>query len=192
MITQEKFEKAIAILQTYFSKKIEPEAALAIWQEYLGDNLNDAELGQAVKEAIIQCRPHPSFMPTPKELVAFVNGGKEVQAIREWQDVLSAASGRKDAIAYLSVRGKVALSAIGGLHAIGAAEERVREKMEKNFIVVYCQCSDKDSRSLPMASPSQEPTQQDFVPMPEEIKAQMKDLFSKKGRGQEAEGRRKF
>jgi hypothetical protein len=181
MITQEKFEKAIAVLQTYFSKQIQPESALAIWQEYLSDNLTDDELTQSVKQAIIQCRPHPSFMPTPKELVAFVNGGKEAQAIREWQDVLSAASGRKEAIAYLSARGKVALNAIGGLNAVSLAEERLREKMEKNFTTIYSQCSDKDSHFLPSASasPRKPERQEEFVPMPEETKAQIKDLARK-------------
>lgn len=176
MISAKTFESAIAILQEYFGKQIQPVAAILVWRDYLSENLDDEELKQAVKTAIIECK----FMPSPKELVEFVNGGKEAKAMQEWQAILRSAATNTQP-SYLSNRGVVALQAVGGLRAIAIAEDSRRNQLERSFVTVYCQCSDKDARSLPQAQPMppQAKEEVEASPVPEQLKRQMEELKAK-------------
>jgi hypothetical protein len=175
MIDQKVLTTKLLLIAKHFQKDLLPEV-MSVWAEYLNAELNTDEFEQAVKEVIL----HSRFFPTAGEFVEKIKGNKEAQAIREWQSVVTAAAGREEAIAYLSTRGKVALQAIGGLRAIALAEDRLREKLEKNFIAVHCQCSDKDARSLP-PSPSPMPTveREESAPIPDHVKAKMDDLMQK-------------
>jgi hypothetical protein len=182
MISKQKFKEAISTLEIYFDKKIQPQTAIIIWFNHLDQSLTDEELDDAVEQAVIKCRPHPSFMPTPEELVGFVKGGREIKALQEWQLVMCAAARQDESqLAYISQRGRVALHAIGGLRTVGLAEEYKRNQLEKSFITVYCQCADKDAKTLPPAM-SQPPTvrsDEEFTPVPEHLKQQMEQLKAK-------------
>jgi hypothetical protein len=179
MISDEKFQRGINILQQHFSRTLIPEA-IAIWKEYLNDQLDDSEFAQAIKECILGCE----FFPTAKKLAEFINGGKEVKALQEWQVVILASSrGDEGQLAYLSQRGRVALHAVGGLRVVGMAEEYQRQRIEKSFVTVYCQCADKDEKALPPFSMPQPTTvgsdDEEYVPIPEHVKQQIEQLKSK-------------
>ena len=180
MIDQKVLTSRLPLIAKHFQKDLLPEV-MAVWGEYLNQELTTEEFDQAAKEILL----HSRFFPTAGEFVEKVRGGKEAQAIKEWQNVLHASAGREEAIAYLSSRGKVALHAVGGLRTIGLAEERSRERLEKSFIAVYVQCADKDAKTLPPSvSQAQNTTTRDSeesVPIPDHIKAQMEDLIQKIG-----------
>lgn len=179
-IDLKSFDKGLSLLEQNYERKL-PDAIKAIWFEYLDKHLNNAEFAAAVKHVIL----HSRFMPTASELVEHVHGTKQAQAVKEWQFVLKAASGRNEVLTYLSNRARVALQAIGGIHAVAMADEYGRNRLEKSFSTVYCQCSDKDARMLSQHSCSApqdgaEDTN-DLSPMPEHIKAQMEALSRKMG-----------
>jgi hypothetical protein len=176
MIDQKVLTTKLLLIAKHFQKDLLPEV-MSVWAEYLNAELTTDEFEQAVKEVIL----HSRFFPTAGEFVEKIKGNKEAQAIREWQSVVTAAAGREEAIAYLSTRGKVALQAVGGLRVIALSEERPREKLEKNFIAVYCQCSDNDARSLPPATSEKAEAKEEFVisPPPESLKRRMEELKNK-------------
>jgi hypothetical protein len=149
MIEKKIFNYGMELLDSYFSKKLN-EAVKGIWFEYLDKELTTEEFLTAVKNALL----HSRFMPTAGDLVGFIHGGKEAKALIEWQVILRASASSQDesGVAYISTRARVALQAIGGLRTVGIAEEFRRHQMEKQFITVYCDCSDNDAKSLPQTS----------------------------------------
>lgn len=85
MISQEKFESAINLLEGHFSKELSP-ATVSIWREHLNHHLTDQELIKAVKKAIIECE----FMPTAKKLVEMGKQSDEnSQAYQEFKGLPS-------------------------------------------------------------------------------------------------------
>lgn len=177
MIADAKFERGITLLQQHFNRTLS-EDVIAIWREYLDDTLDDEEFTQAIKEAILSCE----FFPTAKKLAEFVNGSKEAKASQEWQSVILAANrGDESQLAYISQRGRVALHAIGGLKTVGLAEEYKRNQLEKSFVTVYCQCTEKDAKALSPATsqPLAAKSDEEFTPVPEDLKRQMEQLKAK-------------
>lgn len=179
-LSLQAFQTGMNLLAMNYNRQL-PEPILLIWRDYLERELTDEEFIEAVKHTIL----HSRFMPTAGELVEFVKSGKEARAIQEWQIILQASRRNdSDSLSELSDRGRVALAAVGGVYQLGMAEDSfVRQRMEKNFITVYCQVSDKDCRNAPTvspvapSSPSEEP--QGSVPMPEEVRRQMEALKAK-------------
>lgn len=180
MISDAKFQRGIGLLQQHFNRNLTAEA-IAIWREFLDDNLNDEEFTQAIKEAILGCE----FFPTARKLVEFVNGGKESQALREWQTIIRAvARADESQLAYISIRGRVALQAVGGINTVGAADDKGRDNLQRQFTTVFCQCPEKDARSLPPAAVNPHPQStsgKEYSPVPENIKAAMDELAKKRG-----------
>lgn len=180
MLNYKKFKSGLSLLEQNYDRTL-TDAIEKIWFQYLDEHLTDEEFLTAVKHVII----HSRFMPTPAELVEHIHGSKEAQALQEWQLVLkaSARGGAQEQLAYLSDRGRVALQAIGGLHAVGAAEDFQRQRMEKSFVTVFCQCSTKDRKTLAQASveaPVEVAKEVDEpAPMPEHLKVQMEALKAK-------------
>lgn len=183
MISDETFERGIALLQKHFEWEIDP-MILAVWRTYLNAELNDAEFMQAAMHTVLHVPFR--FRTTAGELVAIVQGGKESVAIQEWRTVLDA-SGRSDAqerLCYLSDRGKVALHAIGGVYGLGRADEKERQRLEKQFISVHVQCSKRDARSLPPVTiqpPVEKMPEPEFAPCPAEIKERIWQQAAKLG-----------
>ncbi len=150
MITQEKFDKGIALLQTHFNQELCP-SAIAIWSEYLNEHLSDEEFTLAVKEAIIGL----DFFPSAKKLVEFATATKEVAAIAQWQIVIAAAKTaneqwRQEILQQLKDQAHTALAAIGGIDAVAWADEWQLNKLNKEFTTVYCQ-SPPQMKLLPPA-----------------------------------------
>ncbi|MCG6137676.1 MAG: hypothetical protein MET45_24075 [Nostoc sp. LLA-1] len=188
MIDQQVFDYGMNLLNSYFNKVLD-DTIKGIWLEYLSSELTGEEFLAAVKNALL----HSRFMPTAGELVGFIHGGKELKALQEWQVILKASTNSQDSsgIAYISTRARVALQAVGGLRAVGMAEEFRRNQIEKQFITVYCQCSDKDAKALPQTSsaPKAEPINEnsECVPPPAHIREQIEALkmkFSMNGKKQ--------
>lgn len=179
MISTQVFDSGMALLTSHFNRTLS-DTVLGIWKEYLDTELDDADFKSAIKHAIL----HHQFFPTAGQLVEAIKSTKEVRAIQEWQIILQASAKPQDnGIAYISDRARIALQAIGGLTKVGLAEEWQRQRMEKNFITVYCQLSNKDSKMLPQSSgdavtSSTTPDQQS-APMPEDIRAQIEALKGK-------------
>lgn len=176
----DKFELImnLDLLSKHFGKELLPEV-IVIWSKYLNKNLNTEEFCYSVENAIITS----NFMPTPSQLVEFVNGSKKAQAVKEWQLVLMAASGRELHPEALSSRALVALRGIGGVSAVGMSDQRRREWLEKDFIELYVQCTEKDVLSLPQADYKEVHKREEppSVPIPEHIKKQVDDLLKKRG-----------
>lgn len=179
MITKEIFNYGMELLACHFGKELD-DRVKGIWFTYLDEELQSEEFLSSVKHSLL----HSRFMPTAGELVEFIQGGKQSKALIEWQSVLKASARADESmIAYLSTRGKVALQALGGLRVVGAAEVKDRDRMERNFVTVYCQCSDRDAKSLPASSEevSRQPQEHEAAPVPEHIKQQMEALKQKVG-----------
>lgn len=185
MITTQEFDYGMALLSSHFGKELSPGVKV-IWQEYLDAELTSSEFMAAVKNSVL----HSRFMPTAGELVEFIQGGKEAKAIQEWQIIISAAKSNteqsKQLLSYLSMRSTIGLRAIGGISVIANAEsEKERSYLQKQFVTVYCQCSDKDIKVLPQVPGTETQQQKEepvSEPIPEHLKKQMDDLISKMGK----------
>jgi|GEM_PF-2456236 hypothetical protein len=152
MICQKVYEKMFDLLEMNYGKTL-ASPIKHIWKDFLDQELSDEEFTEAVRHAIL----HSRFMPTAGELVDYINGGKESKAIAEWQTILTAAASNHqhstELLTYSSLRCRVALQSIGGLNAVAIAEsDYQRSILQKQFITVFCQCSDKDTKVLPQAS----------------------------------------
>jgi hypothetical protein len=139
MITQAKFDKGIALLQTHFNRELSPNA-IAIWSEYLNEHLDDEQFTLALKQAIIEL----DFFPNAKRLVEFATASNEVHAIADWRMIIAAAitsneQWQQEILKPLKERAHLALAAIGGLSSVALAEEWQLSKLEKQFTTVYCQ-----------------------------------------------------
>jgi hypothetical protein len=177
MLSEKIFNYGIDLLEQNHNRQL-PPAIKTIWREYLDENLTDSEFVQSVKHLIL----HSRFMPTASDLVEYIHGGKESKGIQEWQDIVKVSARTDDAsqLPYVTTRARVALQAVGGLTAVALADNRERQRLEKSFLTVYCQCSSKDSKSLPQSAPV--PTQEtdkappEPSPMPEHIKQRIEAL----------------
>lgn len=183
MLSDQVFNPAIKLLQESFPRdkeKLSSQSVLALWRSYFSEELTEQEFLTAVRYVCLNF----DFLPAPARFVEYIHGGNEAKALQEWQMVLKAsARGDQEQLAYLSDRGRVALQAIGGLHAVGAAEDFQRQRMEKSFVTVFCQCSTKDRKTLAQAS-VEAPVEvakggDEPAPMPEHLKAQMEALKTK-------------
>jgi hypothetical protein len=178
---QSIFKYGFELLEKRYPKETLHEDIKALYLQHFMENLTSAEFLEAVKHSILNSR----FMPTAADLVEYVKGGKEAKAIQEWRDILTASSRTDDLsqLTYVSARAQVALRAIGGLRAVAIADNRDRQRMEKSFIMVYCQCSSKDTQSLPqsISNPSQQDTEIPLEPspMPDSVKAKLQELKGK-------------
>jgi hypothetical protein len=155
MITQAKFDKGIALLQTHFNRELSPNA-IAIWSEYLNEHLDDEQFTLALKQAIIEL----DFFPNAKRLVEFATASNEVHAIADWRVIIAAAitsneQWQQEILKPLKERAHIALAAIGGLSSVALAEEWQLSKLEKQFTCLYCQ-SPTGMKFLPPARISQE------------------------------------
>ena len=180
------FNWAINLLKENYPRekvKLESKAVLALWREYFTEELTEKEFAVAVKHVCLNF----DFLPAPSKFVEHIHGAKEVRAIQEWQNILGFARDCQNdsQLASLGDRARVALQAIGGLFAVGLADHIACQRLEKSFITVYCQCSAKDSKSLPQASSvtTQEVkhTPVEASPMPEDVRQKLEALKGKFG-----------
>lgn len=184
MITDRKFEAGLDLLQRHFKKNLD-EDAIAIWREYLDNELDDEQFTTAIKEAILKCE----FFPPAVKLVEFATASLEVKAGMQWRIIINAAATtsedwQQEILSALTVRSRIALQIIGGIRPVGLADEWGLRNLAKDFIAAYCQCSG-DIKFLPPAlvppknfevieSPRMEPG--DFLSKPRPIRQALETL----------------
>lgn len=146
MIDKTLFQEELAELGQHYGAEI-TKRILKIYYKHLNEHLNQEEFVEAIELAVIKI-PCRFRLPSPEELVELIQGDKEVKAITEWRSVVNAAArGSHEKLAYLSSRALVALDGIGGLDMVSNYEGSL-DKLEKQFIQIYCQCSTKDAKTL--------------------------------------------
>lgn len=149
MISDDRFNEGLDLLESHYSKSLS-EDVIGIWREYLDNELDDKQFITAVKEAILSCE----FMPTPKKLVEMATKSLEVKAMEEWSQVVKwsgySREHQQKAMSSFSDRCRMALQIVGGLGVVGFAENYELARLEKKFVLAYCQCS-PDARALPPA-----------------------------------------
>lgn len=176
MISQSKFDNGIALLQQHFNRELCPQA-IAIWNEYLNEHLDDTGFVSAVKQAIINLE----FFPTAKRLVEFATTSKEAMAIADWQLVVNAARlGKEDLLHPVQERVLHPLTAIGGLGAVMMADERQLQKLEKQFITVYCSPLPKNKLLVQETVKVEPVAQEEPSPIPDFFREQIEQLKNKK------------
>ncbi len=89
MISDAKFNSAIALLQEHFNRTL-PEKTIAIWREYFNENLTDEQLTRGIKLAIVENK----FMPTAKEVVDLSKQDGEMLRAYEVRNALPSAEMR--------------------------------------------------------------------------------------------------
>lgn len=187
MIHPDTFKHGMGLLMSHFDKQLDL-TVLEIWKDELDQHLNDEDFLEAGRQLILYFEPRfRGHFPTAKQLLDAVNGSKEVKALQEWQLILKAASRSTseeiaESLVYLSARSRVALEAIGGLRAVAVADDYRRSQLEKSFVMVFCQCADKDAKTLPPAKVQSTETEvivEESVPPPEELRRYMEGLKSK-------------
>lgn len=146
MLDKTNFDKTFALLAKHYSYDVSLAIA-KIYYDYLSANLEEAEYLQAI-ELVVLHHPVRMKLPSPVQIVELIRGSKESKAYQEWQIILKAGgSNDVDQLTYLSTRGHIALSAIGGLSAVAYCEGSL-VWLQKDFTSVYCECSDKDVHIL--------------------------------------------
>jgi hypothetical protein len=150
MITDRKFEAGLDLLQRHFKKTLDKDA-IAIWREYLDNELDDEQFTTAIKESILKCE----FFPPAVKLVEFATASLEVKAGMQWRIVINAAATtsvdwQKEILSALTVRSRIALQIIGGIRPVELADEWALRALAKDFIAAYCQCSG-DIKFLPQS-----------------------------------------
>lgn len=148
MLSKQVFSRGMKLILDYFKKELGDDV-LAIWQEYLSENLENEEFLYACKHAIL----HSRFWPTAGELVAFAKGNEDAEVLREWTKVLRAAENSNDEsqLAGFCDRTRYAVDQIGGLRAVGFADEIGLKVLEKKFGIFYKQTPQKQLEALPAA-----------------------------------------
>jgi len=131
MIEQKKFEYCLDLLKQNFGRELTPDIK-AIWYKYLSKELSDDQFFKAVQHAVL----HSRFMPTPAELVEFVKGSLDDQALQEWQKIVQAVSNAQQP--QVSDRALSALAIIGGIEAVGYADQFTTRNLQQKFVKQYC------------------------------------------------------
>lgn len=170
-IDPEVFAAWLEELASYYGRKVGSLIERA-WYKQLGQRMTTEQFVASVEKALFSCE----FMPTPEKLLELVKGNAQLIALEEWEKCLAAACrADREAISKLSAAGQIALRAIGGLHALGQADEKDNRWMQKKFVEVWLTVPDNQQRALPAAN---EPV----VLPPQEIQA-LTDKLSMNGKG---------
>lgn len=169
MIDESLFDERFAVIAAHFGYNITTPVA-KIYYNHLNENLTTDEFIEATQRTMVEF-PVRRQLPSPKEIVELIKGSLESKALQEWQTILQAASRNdSESLAYLSNRGHIALSAIGGLNVV-AYHEGSLQWIQKDFIQVYCQCSDRDVKVLkqaPAPDPRPKPVADEDLITPEQ------------------------
>ncbi|MFW9265188.1 hypothetical protein, partial [Nostoc sp. CALU 546] len=121
MIEQSLFLERFEEIAVHFGYKVTAPVA-KIYYEHLSENLTTEEFIQAAQRSMVEF-PVRRQLPSPKEIVELILGTRESKALQEWQMILQAASRNdSESLVYLSNRGHIALSAIGGLNVVAYHE----------------------------------------------------------------------
>lgn len=180
MLEEQKFKQYFELIANHYKHEVSPPI-LKIYYEHLSENLTEEEFMQAMKQSVVKF-PFYKGLPSAGQFVELILGSRESKALEEWQIILQASSRNdSESLAYLSNRGHIALSGIGGLNIV-AFHEGSLQWIQKDFIQLYCQCSDRDVKVLkqaPAPDPRPKPVADEDLITPEqwrELRDRMKNF----------------
>lgn len=146
MIDKIIFADLLDELAGYFGRNMSDFVKKA-WYKQLGERMTTEQFVAAVEKAVTG-----KFMPSIDELLELVKGNAQLIALEEWEKCLVAACrADREAVSKLSAAGQIALRSIGGLHALGMADEKDNRWMQKKFVEVWLTVPDNQQRALPAA-----------------------------------------
>ncbi|NEQ64766.1 MAG: hypothetical protein F6K21_04515 [Symploca sp. SIO2D2] len=131
MLEEATFDYGMGLLKQNYDRELTPDIK-AIWLKYLSEELSDNQFLKAVQYAVL----HSRFMPTAGQLVEFAKGSLEDQALQEWQKIVQAASNAQQP--QVSDRALSALAIIGGIEAVGYADQFTTRNLQQKFVKQYC------------------------------------------------------
>ena len=123
MIDKESFTEEMIELQAHFERKLS-DTSFKRYHAILSQALTTDEFKQGIVWAYRYLKPHPSFFPSPEEIIQASQGSIKDRAILEWSNVQN-----------LSEVGKKAFAEIGGSFAIKKSENLpfLRKEFIENF-----------------------------------------------------------
>lgn len=127
MIDLTVFTQEMIELQAHFGKTLS-DRTIARYKAIFDEALTTDEFKQGVIWAYRYLKPHPSFFPSPQEIIQASQGSIEDRALIDWVNIL------KDAT-LLSPVGRKALQAIGGSSTVRLSEKP--DFLKKDFIAAF-------------------------------------------------------
>ena len=123
MIDTSIFTEEMIELQAHFNKTLS-DRTISRYKSIFDQALTTDEFKQGVIWAYRYLKPHPSFFPSPEEIIQASQGSIKDRAILEWSDIKN-----------LSEVGKKAFAEIGGSFAIKNSENLsfLRKEFIENF-----------------------------------------------------------
>jgi hypothetical protein len=127
MIDQTIFAEEMIELQAHFGKTLS-DRTISRYKSIFDQELTTEEFRQGVIWAYRNLKPHPSFFPSPKEMIDSVQGTIDDRALIDWVNILKDAS-------LLSPVGRKALQSIGGSSTVRMSEKP--DFLKKDFIAAF-------------------------------------------------------
>lgn len=127
MIDLEVFTQEMIELQAHFGKELS-DRTISRYKAIFDQALTTDEFKQGIVWAYRYCKPHPSFFPSPQEIIEASQGSLEERALLDWVKILENAS-------LLSPIGRKTLQSIGGSSTVRMSENP--SFLKKDFIAVF-------------------------------------------------------
>lgn len=127
MIDLTVFTQEMIELQAHFGKALS-DRTISRYKAIFDEVLNTDEFKRGVIWAYRYCKPHPSFFPSPQEIIEASQGSLEERALLDWTKILENASS-------LSPVGRRSLQAIGGSSTVRMSENP--SFLKKEFISAF-------------------------------------------------------
>ena len=127
MIEAKVFTEEMLELQAHFDRKLS-DTSFKRYHAILSQVLTTDEFKQGVILAYQYLKPHPSFFPSPQEIIEASQGSLEERALLDWTKILENASS-------LSPVGRRSLQAIGGSSTVRMSENP--SFLKKEFIAAF-------------------------------------------------------
>jgi hypothetical protein len=127
MIDLATFTQEMIELQAHFGKELS-DRTIARYKAIFDEALTTDEFKQGIIWAYRYCKPHPSFFPSPQEIIEASQGSIEERALLDWTKILENASS-------LSPVGRKALQSIGGSSTVRMSENP--SFLKKDFVASF-------------------------------------------------------
>ena len=127
MIELEVFTQEMIELQAHFDKELS-DRTISRYKAIFDQALTTEEFKQGIIWAYRYCKPHPSFFPSPQEIIEASQGSIEERGLLDWTKILENGSS-------LSPVGRKALQAIGGYSTVRMSENP--SFLKKEFIAAF-------------------------------------------------------
>jgi hypothetical protein len=127
MIDPTIFAEEMIELQAHFDKTLS-DRTISRYKSIFDQALTTDEFKQGVIWAYRYCKPHPSFFPSPQEIIEASQGTLDDRALLDWVNINIDAS-------LLSPVGRKALQSIGGSSTVRMSEKP--DFLKKDFIAAF-------------------------------------------------------